>query len=270
MSTFESPPTEAAFAAEQVLRRDAEKRLAEQRQLLARLVHDFRSPLNAIAGFAEIMEGGHFGPLGDPRYIDYARDIRMSALQLAETVSELLDQAKFEAGQQHLADERLSLREIVEACAATINGLAAAKGIAISVAHRAEVALMADRRALCQIFVNLVSNAVKFSTQNATVALCIDRDSAGRAVFTVTDGGCGIASVDLDRVKIPYAHSSPGSRGEAGTGLGLSIVAILLEQHGGVLEIDSAPGQGTTVRAIFPEWRSDAADRAADAKRAWR
>ncbi len=270
MSSFESPPTAAAFAAEQARREDAERRLAEQRQLLARLVHDFRSPLNAIAGFAEIMEGGHFGPLGNPRYTDYARDIRMAALQLAETVAELLDQAKFEAGQRRLADERLSLREIVEGCATTINGLAAAKGIVVAVAHRAEVALTADRRALHQIVVNLVSNAVKFSTQNATVALDIDRDAAGRAVLTVADGGCGIALADLDRVKIPYAHSRPGSGGEAGTGLGLSIVAILLEQHGGTLELDSVPGKGTTVRAIFPEWRSDAVDRNACALRSWR
>lgn len=270
MSSSESPPTSAALAAEQALRRDAERRLAEQRQMLARLVHDFRSPLNAIAGFAEIMEGGHFGPLGDPRYVGYARDIRASALQLAETVAELLDQAKFEAGQRRLEDEWLTLREIAESCAATVAGLAAAKCIAVEIANRAEVALMADRRALCQIFLNLVSNAVKFSAPNATVVLCIDRDPAGRAVFTVADGGCGIASDDLDRVKIPYAHSSPGSRGEPGTGLGLSIVAILLEQHGGTLEIDSVPGQGTTVRAIFPEWRSDAADRAAAARRTWR
>jgi two-component system, cell cycle sensor histidine kinase PleC len=270
MSAFESPPTAAAFAAEQARREDAERRLAEQRQLLARLVHDFRSPLNAIAGFAEIMEGGHFGPLGDKRYEGYARDIRMSALQLAETVAEMLDQAKFEAGQPRLADERLNLREIVEGCLATINGLSAAKGIEVSIAHRAEVALTADRRALHQIFVNLVSNAVKFSTQNATVCVDVDVDAAGRTVLTVADGGCGIALDDLDRVKIPYAHSRPGSCGEVGTGLGLSIVAILLEQHGGTLEIDSVPDKGTTVRAIFPEWRSDAADRAASAKRAWR
>lgn len=270
MGPIESPPTAAAFAAEQARRRDAERRLAEQRQLLARLVHDFRSPLNAIAGFAEIMAGGHFGPLGDPRYVDYARNIRMSALQLADAVSDLLDQAKFEAGQRRLEDEWLTLREIVESCAATVAGLAAAKRIEVGVAHRAEVALMADRQALCQICVNLVSNAVKFSAQNATVALCIDRDSTGRAVLSVVDGGCGIALADLDRVKIPYAHSTFGSRGEAGTGLGLSIVAILLEQHGGNLEIDSAPGLGTTVRAVFPEWRSDAAERAAAGRRPWR
>ena len=270
MSSSEPPPTEAAFAAEQARRLEAEERLAEQRQRLARLVHDFRSPLNAIAGFAEIMEGGYFGPLGDPRYVDYVRDIRMSALQLAETVTELLDQAKFEAGPPRLVDERLSLREIFDGCAATINGLAAAKKIAVTFEHRSEVVLTADRRALHQIVVNLVSNAVKFSSQNATVALDIDRDVAGRAVLSIVDGGCGIALVDQTRVKIPYAHSSLGSSGEAGTGLGLSIVAILLEQHGGILEIDSVPGKGTTVRAIFPDWRSDAADRAAAAKRAWR
>jgi signal transduction histidine kinase len=270
MDTPGSSPTEAALAAEQARRRDAERRLAEQRQLLARLVHDFRSPLNAIAGFAEIMEGGRFGPLGDPRYAGYARDIRVSALQLAETVTQLLDQTKFEEGQYRLEDERVTLRETVEGCAATIGGLAVAKGIALAIAYRAEVALTADRRALHQIIVNLVSNAVKFSAPNATVALDIDRDAAGRAVLTVADGGCGIALADLDRVKIPYAHSSTGSCGEAGTGLGLSIVAILLEQHGGVLEIDSVPGKGTSVRAIFPEWRSGAADRAADAKRALR
>lgn len=270
MSALDSPPTDAAFAFEQARRRDAERRLTEQRQALARLVHEFRSPLNAIAGFAEIMEGGRFGPLGDPRYAGYARDIRVSALQLAEAVAELLAQAKFEAGQHCIEDERLSLREIVESCAPTINGLVAAKGIALKVVHRAEVALTANRQALCQIVVNLVSNAVKFSAQNAAVALDIDRDAAGRAVFSVVDSGCGIALDNLNRVKIPYAHSSLGSRGEVGTGLGLSIVAFLLEQHGGTLEIDSAPGKGTTVRAIFPEWRSDAAERATSAKRSWR
>lgn len=265
-----SSPTEAALAAEQARRRDAERRLAEQRQMLARLVHDFRSPLNAIAGFAQIMEGGRFGPLGDPRYAGYARDIRMSALQLAETVSDMLDQAKFEAGQRRLEDERLNLREIVEGCAATVNGLAAAKCIAVTVEYLAEVALTADRRALQQIPLNLASNAVKFSTQNATATLGVDQDAAGRVVLTVADGGCGIASDDLVRVKIRYAHSRPGSRGEAGAGLGLSIVASLLEQHGGTLEIDSAPDQGTTVRAVFPEWRSDAADRVGAARRASR
>jgi len=270
MTANESLPLETAFAAEQVRRRDAERRLAEQRELLARFAHDFRSPLNAIAGFAEIMAEGRFGPLGDRRYADYARNIRMSALQLADAVADMLDQAKFEAGQRRLKDEWLSMREIVENGSAAVAGLAAAKSVAIEIAYRAEVALMADRRALCQIYVNLVSNAVKFSPSNTTVALCIDRDAAGRAVLSVADGGCGIAWDDLDRVKIPYADSSLDSRSDVGTGLGLSIVAILLEQHGGTLEIDSAPGQGTTVRAIFPEWRSDAAERAAAAKRPWR
>jgi two-component system, cell cycle sensor histidine kinase PleC len=247
------PPTVAELA------RDLERaqlRLAEQRQLLARLVHDFRSPLNAIAGFAEIMETERFGPLGARRYVEYARDIRMSALQLAEIVADTLDGARFAAGNFHLDDEKLSIGSVVEAVFHTIKGLASAKRVGIDLQIQAEAIVVADRAALRQILLNLVSNAVKFTDPSGTISIRFYRNDSDCVVLEVADNGCGIAAEDIGKLTVAFAHSRRGSGGEAGTGLGLSIVAKLVELHGGTLAIDSALGEGTRVRVTLPAWRS--------------
>ena len=234
----------------------AQRRLADQRQLLARLVHDFRSPLNAIAGFAEIMETERFGPLGAKRYVEYARDIRMSALQLAEAVADTLDGARFEAGKFRLDDEKISIGSVVDTTFPTIKGLASAKRVGIDIRIQAEAVVVADRTALRQILLNLVSNAVKFTDTGGAVSVRFYRNESDCVVLEVADNGCGIAADEIGRLTVAYAHSRRGSGGEAGTGLGLSIVAKLVELHGGTLEIQSKLGEGTRVLATLPAWRS--------------
>jgi signal transduction histidine kinase len=254
-------PMANELAVERAKRRLAERQLAEQRQFVACLIHDFRSPLNAIAGFAEIMQDERFGPLGNARYAQYARDIRSAALNLADFVADTLDRARFEAGQYRLEEDYVALAPVVERCRDALAGLAARKNIGLLFAPEDEVSLLADPRALRQIVINLLSNAIKFSNPAGRVSVEIQRDEDMRVVLAVSDQGCGIAPGDLDKLRIPYALSRPGGAGEAGTGLGLSIVHNLTALHGGSVEFENRPGGGTRVRVLLPAWRAQAQER---------
>lgn len=219
---------------------------------LARMSHDFRTPLNAILGFSELIRDEIMGPVGNQTYADYAADIHASGSHLLDLVNEVLDLAKIEAGQFRLEPAPVDVRAAIIDAVRVASPQAARKHIRIDTGPMDDLPrLRADPRALKQMLLNLLSNAVKFTDAGGTISVTAGKDNREYRL-AVTDTGIGIDPGDIDRVLAPFGQVRPTiGRDEAGTGLGLPIVKSLVEAHGGRLEIDSVPGQGTAVALCF-------------------
>jgi two-component system cell cycle sensor histidine kinase PleC len=216
-------------------------------QFLANMSHELRTPLNAIIGFSEIIEGQIFGPAGHPRYVEYARDIADSGRHLVSLIGDVLDMSKIEAGRLELEESHVDPLGVIESAVALVRGDAVARGVRLTqeTAGLSETALWVDARAMRQVLLNLLSNAIKFTPQGGRVEVRGWRSPDGVAI-AVADTGVGIPSAELPHVTEPF-RQSPGTAAQyGGTGLGLSITKHLVELHDGRLEIESAPGKGTT------------------------
>jgi two-component system cell cycle sensor histidine kinase PleC len=237
---------------------EAEKIRAEaanqaKSEFLANMSHELRTPLNAINGFSEIMLAEMFGPLGDARYQDYARDILNSGQHLLALINDILDMSKIEAGKMTLSLEPVSLDELAEEAVRLVRTRAEAAGLELSLELPRLPDIEADYRAVKQVLLNLLSNAVKFTPRGGRIAVRAERHGADHVRVSVQDTGIGIAEEDLERLARPFEQiESQHAKTQQGTGLGLALSKALLELHAGRLEIVSAPGQGTTVSFILP------------------
>ncbi len=220
---------------------------------LASVSHDLRTPLNAILGFAEVLEGQYFGPLGNPKYQEYAADIRTSGVHLLELLSDLLDLSAIEAGKRDFHREALILGDIFAECETIVGEKARDKGIDLKFEAPASLPpVNADKRAVTQILLNLLSNAIKFTGDGGAVMVAA-KAAEGQTVIEVSDTGQGIAAESLPTLTDPFktAQVSP-HRSHEGWGLGLAIVNSLIELHDGRLDIQSVLGEGTTVTVRLP------------------
>jgi len=241
------------YAAEKVRAEAANRAKSE---FLANMSHELRTPLNAINGFSEMMAAEIYGPLGDPRYKGYAQDILNSGQHLLALINDVLDMSKIEAGKMNLRFEPLRLDELAEDAIRLIRNRAETAGLTVSIDIPALPDVEGDYRALKQVLLNLLSNAVKFTPRGGRIIVRADtrRDMIGdRVRMSVADTGIGIAPHDLVRLARPFEQiESQQSKTQQGTGLGLALSKALVEMHGGVLEIDSEPGHGTTVSFVLP------------------
>jgi two-component system cell cycle sensor histidine kinase PleC len=227
-------------------------------EFLANMSHELRTPLNAINGFSEMMSEEMFGPIGDRRYKEYARDILSSGQHLLALINDILDMSKIEAGKMTLRPEPVRMSEVIEDALRLIRNRAEAAGLTlvVDVAEDAPV-VEADYRAVKQILLNLLSNAVKFTPRGGRVSVTVDRLAAAaapeRLKIAVSDTGVGIAEADLARLARPFEQvERQHAKTTQGTGLGLALTKSLVSLHGGVLDIQSTPGRGTTVSFTLP------------------
>ena len=230
-------------------------------EFLAMMSHELRTPLNAVIGFAEIMSGQFFGPLGSEQYRRYAEDIHMSGRHLLSLINDILDLSKIEANRFELNEEVLSIARVWRAVHAILQESIASARLELDADIPESLpGLRADQRAIRQILINLLSNAVKFTPEGGRIAVRAEVDARGRFVVSIADTGIGISEQDLDEVILPFKQvDSSLARKYEGTGLGLPLTHRLIEMHEGQLEIESALGAGTTVKAIFPGLRVAAA-----------
>jgi cell cycle sensor histidine kinase DivJ len=236
-------------------------------RFLATVSHELRTPLNAIIGFSEILASAPVGSVNAEYQSNYARLIRDSGEHLLAVVNSILDVSRIESGQFMIRPKAFSITTLIEACVEIMTLDAKQKGIRLSVELAAALPdIVADERAVRQIVLNLVSNAIKFSGQDGRVVIGgrVERDEF---VLCVADSGIGIAEGDLKQIGNPFfqAHASY-DRPYEGSGLGLSVVKGLLELHGGRIDIASRLGEGTKVTMRLPlVCRHDGANpRAAD------
>ncbi len=229
-------------------RRDAERIAVSKSNFLATMSHELRTPLNAIIGFSELLVQPGLLPQADPRRDEYARIINGSGQHLLEVVNAILDMSKIESGMMVVEQERVELDGVIRSSRELLAVRAAEKAVALVEYVPADLPdIVADRRALKQVLLNLMSNAVKFTPAGGEVAVSAVRDR-DHVEITVSDTGCGIAESDLGKLGSPFFQAGQSyDRHHEGTGLGLSVVRGLIGLMGGSMLIESAPGFGTRV-----------------------
>jgi len=232
---------------------DAENANRGKSEFLATMSHELRTPLNAIVGFSEVMMSKLFGSFGSSKYEDYIGDIHNSSIHLLNLVNDILDLSVIEAGEHQLAMEQLQLSNIANDCLPLFLVETQKKNIEyICELPEALPMLVADKRALKQILLNILSNAVKFTPEGGKIFLSANAVN-GKHIVKIKDTGRGIAPEMLPRLTDPFVSTEihPHNTQE-GTGLGLAIVDSLVKLHGGTLYIESVVGKGTTVTVALP------------------
>ncbi|HLO77984.1 MAG TPA: ATP-binding protein [Magnetospirillum sp.] len=232
----------------------AESAAQAKSEFLAAMSHELRTPLNAIIGFSDIMANSLFGPLGNPRYDEYARDILNSGQHLLSLINDILDLSKIDAGAMSVDHRPVSVTDLVERALSMVRDAAQANCLRLEFKVPADIPPLAgDERRLLQILLNLLSNAVKFTPEGGTITITAAADGT-RVALSVADTGIGIAAEDIPRALEAFGQvDSSCSRRFPGSGLGLPLSRKLAELHGGNLTIDSTPGRGTIVTVRLPQ-----------------
>lgn len=226
---------------------EAREALENRTRFFAQTSHELRTPLNAIVGFSDMMRGGVFGPLPD-RYQEYAELIREGATNLELVVDDVLDLSRVEAGRFDYYPESLDLGDHARDAARFMSDIALRKSIRLTCEGEADA--FADSRAVRQIALNLISNALKFTPEGGDVIVTVVEAEKG-SLLAVSDTGAGISAAELEKLSRAFEQGDAGKR-HKGSGLGLSVVRAMAELHGGRLEMESREGGGTTVAVFFP------------------
>ncbi len=245
-----NPQREARTAAA----KDAnEVREIDKTRVLAAVSHELRTPLNAIIGFSDMLLHGMAGSFSDPRQKEYVGLVRDSGSHLLSVVDSILDVSRMEAGHFAMHPEAFRFGEAVELCRSMLGRQAADRKVGLTVDVPAGIGeVHADKRAVKQILINLVSNAIKFTREGGAVTIGAKRIGS-RLHFWVSDTGIGMREEDLARVGQPFLRIRNDDTKEAdGAGLGLSLVKGLVALHDGSMSIESDVGRGTTVTITLP------------------
>ena len=236
---------------------EAERANKAKSAFLAMMSHELRTPLSAIIGFAEMIEQQAMGPIGNAKYSAYATDIRESGQHVLGIINDILDLSKVEAGKETLQEQEITVDALIAGVRVLVEGRARAAGVQLVLDCPAGLpALRADKRRLTQILVNLMSNGVKFTPEGGTVTLRCRAAPGSGFVFQASDTGIGIAREDIPLALSVFGQIDNGTKLQAkGTGLGLPLAKALAELHGGTLDLESEPGQGTTATLRLPAHR---------------
>ena len=238
-------------------RRRAEGANLAKSRFLATMSHELRTPLNAILGFSEVMKAELFGPHDIPTYKEYSNDIHASGQHLLMLINEILDLSRVEAGRYELKEEAVSLPGVVEECRHLL--ALRAKNRAITVTERLDGDLpriWVDERAVRQITLNLLTNAIKFTPHGGEITIKVGWTTSGGQYLSIRDTGPGIPEEEIPVVLSSFGRGAMAQKNaDEGTGLGLPIVRGLVELHGGEFQLNSKVREGTEVVVVFPPER---------------
>jgi two-component system cell cycle sensor histidine kinase PleC len=246
----------AKSMSDEARRRAEEANLAKSR-FLASMSHELRTPLNAILGFSEVMATEVLGPLNNPTYKEYVTDIHTSGQHLLNLINEILDLSRIEAGRYQLNEEAVQLVDITEDCIGMVQLRARAKDIHIVDQFEPDMpALWADEKAIRQVVLNILSNAVKFTPKGGEIVIKAGWTASGGQYVSIKDNGPGIPEEEIPVVLSAFGQGSIAIKSaEQGTGLGLPIVQALLHKHDGSFLLKSRLREGTEAIAILPAKR---------------
>ncbi|GIX17143.1 MAG: hypothetical protein KatS3mg119_1329 [Rhodothalassiaceae bacterium] len=234
-------------------------------EFLANISHELRTPLNAIIGFAEVLGGELFGPLGHPRYKEYIGDIRAAGTHLLQLINDILDLARMESGHLPIDPGPVPLVEVVLPAVRLSHQRAEERGVLFHYeVPPPDLRATADRLRLRQVLINILTNAIKFTPAGGSVRLWCERRAGpppgadpedwpqGAVQIAVADTGVGMTQEELQKALRPFEQvESVLSRQNEGAGLGLPLSKMLVERQGGVFLIESARAKGTTVRIFL-------------------
>ena len=213
--------------------------------------------MNAILGFSEMIKDEILGPIGNTTYKSYAGDIHESGNHLLKLINEILDLSRIEAGRYELSEKVVDFSAIAQESLRFLRLDAQTKNLRLATDFKPDMPhVLADERALRQICLNLISNAIKFTPENGIIAVRTGILPGGEAVLSIRDSGPGIPEDELPRVLGAFGRGSLALQmRDSGTGLGLPIVTGLAELHGGRFELRSKLGAGTEATLILPKSR---------------
>lgn len=232
----------------------AEKENSHKSDFLARISHEIRTPLTAIIGFAEVIQNQKLGPVGSPRYIEYANYINQSGNLVLDIVNDLLDISKIEAGQMNLHFESVSLNETISEAISLIQLYANEKRILVRTSFSRVIPLiLADVRSIKQIALNILSNAINFTPSGGQIIISTAYIKNKGVIFRVRDTGIGMNGCELEKAMQPFGQVfNSANVHREGTGLGLPLTKAMVEANMGKFSVLSTPSKGTLIEIIFP------------------
>ena len=238
-------------------RHKADAANASKTSFLRTVTHEFRTPLNAIIGFAEILSSSQADRLDDETRKEFAKDIETGARHLLSLANDLLDLARIEAGRYEITDEIVGLDEITQRVLSLIRPEAASRNVSVTMEADGVIPeVRGDERALFQSVLNLTSNAVRYGSVGGNVVVKLRHLESGEAEIAVTDDGDGIPPGDIERVLLPFERiAKQDGLTLQGSGLGLPIVAQFATLHGGYFHLESSEGIGTRAIIVLPAHR---------------
>ncbi|MDH5721839.1 MAG: ATP-binding protein [Alphaproteobacteria bacterium] len=232
----------------------AEQAYAAKSRFLANMSHELRTPLNAIIGFSEMMKNQILGPIFNEKYLEYSASIYDSGQHLLDIITDILDMSKIEEGKYALSITDVRLEDVINRAFRMVEARASDGNVTLKKPdlRARNIILQADRRALLQIFLNILSNAVKFTREKGMIWVDV-HESSEHVIIKIHDNGVGIPPNKLASVLKPFEQvSGEYTRNHEGTGLGLSITRELVMLHGGKMDIESTVDVGTTVTIKLP------------------
>jgi PAS domain S-box-containing protein len=241
----------AELAQERMRREASELASAHKSQFLSRVSHEMRTPLNAVIGFAQLMQMGS-GSLEPRQLRTYVDHIRSAGEHLLGLVTDLLDLNRAAQGALQLELQPTSVARAVEETRTLLEGLAKSHGIALETVVPEGLTALADAQRLRQVLLNLGSNAIKYNRQGGQVQLCAQADGGGNVTLAVQDTGIGMTPQQLERLFQPFDRLGAEKSRVQGTGLGLVICKALAAEMKGTLEVISEARVGTTVTLTLP------------------
>lgn len=236
----------------QQARRLADRAANAKADMLARISHEVRTPLNAIIGFAEVMIGERFGSLGNERYVEYMKDIRASGERVIALINDLLDLSRIETGKLDLAFANQNLNDLVESCVAVMQPQANRERIIIrtSLAH-ALPPVIADARALRQVTLNLIGNSIHLANAGGQVIVSTALSDFGEVVLRVRDTGHGLNDNEVAAAMEPFRIRAASDQASDGSGVSLSLTKALVEANRAQFHIRTGPHSGTLIEVVF-------------------
>lgn len=239
-------------------RDEAEKANKSKSDFLANMSHDLRTPLTAIIGFSDIMRHQTFGKLGHPKYEEYVRDIHNSGTLLIGLINDILDLSKIEAGKYELTNEPLQIDELIGLSFRQLELMAESSHQSLKMEISSTLPhLKGDKRAIIQILNNLISNAIKYSPKQGTIAVNATTNENNGIEISVEDSGIGMSEQDLECATDAFEQTDRlHPRKHEGTGLGLFLCHSFMKLLGGKLKIESKVNVGTKVTLTFPASRT--------------
>lgn len=226
-------------------------------EFLANMSHELRTPLNAILGFSDIMRIGLKDDHESAQYHIYASDIHHSGSHLLKIINEILDIAKIEVNEKDLSEEEINVEQTIRTVCDVKSVLIERKNIQLEIEADTNAYLIADRKALKQIIINLLSNALKFTPEKGRVTIAVHVTNKNEITLSVTDTGPGLSDEEIKKALSPFGKTPQSLvQNSESTGLGLTLTKALIDMHGGTFDLLSQRSMGTTAIVTFPAHRT--------------